>query len=228
MAQSENTLDVYLETGKRRTFAGAPAWPGWCRSGRDEQEALQTLLDYGPRYARVLDAGRLAFEAPTDLAALTVVERLEGSGTTDFGAPGAIPEADSRPLGEADLDHLQGVLRACWQAFDAARQDAVGKQLRKGPRGGGRDLEQMVRHVSESDESYLGRVGRKAAIKGEDPEEALQLTRQAILEALAAGARGELPEQGPRGGVRWPPRYFVRRVAWHVLDHAWEIEDMIL
>jgi hypothetical protein len=26
---------------------------------------------------------------------------------------------------------------------------------------------------------------------------------------------------------RWPPRYVVRRAAWHVLDHAWEIEDRI-
>jgi hypothetical protein len=45
--------------------------------------------------------------------------------------------------------------------------------------------------------------------------------------ALAAGARGELPERGPRGGARWTPRSFVRRVAWHVLDHAWEIEDRL-
>jgi hypothetical protein len=22
-----------------------------------------------------------------------------------------------------------------------------------------------------------------------------------------------------------PPRYAIRRIAWHVLDHAWEIED---
>lgn len=23
----------------------------------------------------------------------------------------------------------------------------------------------------------------------------------------------------------WPPRYAARRIAWHVLDHAWQIED---
>ena len=26
----------------------------------------------------------------------------------------------------------------------------------------------------------------------------------------------------PKG---WPHRYAARRIAWHVLDHAWEMED---
>jgi hypothetical protein len=34
------------------------------------------------------------------------------------------------------------------------------------------------------------------------------------------------PSDGsPIAGRRWPPRYAARRIAWHVLDHAWEIED---
>ena len=49
--------------------------------------------------------------------------------------------------------------------------------------------------------------------------------RDAVLAGLAAAARSEIPARGPRGGLRWRPRYFVRRVAWHLLDHAWEIED---
>jgi len=40
--------------------------------------------------------------------------------------------------------------------------------------------------------------------------------------------RGEIPHQGPRGGALWTPRYFVRRVAWHTVDHLWEIEDRIV
>jgi hypothetical protein len=53
-------------------------------------------------------------------------------------------------------------------------------------------------------------------------------SRQAILAGLEAADKGELPEKGPRGGILWPARYFVRRVAWHVLDHAWEIEDRMV
>jgi hypothetical protein len=56
----------------------------------------------------------------------------------------------------------------------------------------------------------------------------LQRTREAIRAALAAGARREIPRQGPRGGALWTPRYFVRRSAWHTVDHLWEIEDRIV
>jgi len=30
-------LDVYLERGTKRVFAGAPDWPGWARAGRNDQ-----------------------------------------------------------------------------------------------------------------------------------------------------------------------------------------------
>jgi hypothetical protein len=50
--------------------------------------------------------------------------------------------------------------------------------------------------------------------------------RRASLDLLAAIAGGETPEPGPRRKRPfWQPRYFVRRSAWHALDHAWEIED---
>jgi hypothetical protein len=49
--------------------------------------------------------------------------------------------------------------------------------------------------------------------------------QKAFIAAARARAHGELPDQGPRGGKRWPARYAIRRSAWHALDHAWEIED---
>jgi hypothetical protein len=221
-----NTIEVYLEIGAKRAFAGALDWPGWCRGGRDTQSALQALCDAGPRYAGVLKGARLGFAAPADVSAFVVVERLAGDATTDFGAPGAIPSADARPIDAAELRRLQALLKACWRAFDAAAEAAAGKELRKGPRGGGRDLDGIVQHVLGADGSYLARLARKLPPDATgDTTAALAHTRQALLDALAAGARGELPAHGPRGGALWPPRYFVRRVAWHVLDHAWEIED---
>ena len=75
---------VYLEVGQKRTFAGALDWPGWCRSGADEDSALRALLDYGPRYAKVTTLTGLDYEPPAALAAFTIVERLAGSSTTDF------------------------------------------------------------------------------------------------------------------------------------------------
>jgi hypothetical protein len=217
---------VYLEIGKKRTFAGAVDWPGWCRGGRDEGAALRALVDYGPRYARVLRAADLWFQAPAAVSAFVVVERLAGNATTDFGAPDVAPSGDARPVAAAELRRFQALLQACWGAFDAAGQVAAGKELRKGPRGGGRDLEGIVQHVLGADAGYLARLAWKVGkSEAAGAAEELARTRQAILDALAAAARGQVPEVGRRGGVRWTPRYFVRRVAWHVLDHAWEIED---
>jgi len=229
MKQSANKIDVYLEIGKKRTFAGAMDWPGWCRSGRDEAAALQALVDYGPRYAQILGAAPLGFEAPADVSAFMVVERLEGNATTDFGAPDVAPSADARPLDEADVERFQTLFKLYWQAFDAVVEAASGKELRKGPRGGGRELEGIVRHVLDVDQAYLRRLARKVE-KGKTDDLSLELdqTRQAVLEALKAAARGEIPEQGPRGGQLWQPRYFARRLAWHELDHLWEIEDRVI
>jgi len=228
MERSLNKIDVILEIGKKRTFASAIDWPGWSRSGRDDGSALQSLFDYGPRYARALHTAQLEFRAPVDASAFTVIERLEGDATTDFGAPGVSSSSEAGPVDEVELRRFQAILEACWQAFDDAARAAMGKELRKGPRGGGRDLKGIVQHVLGADSAYLGRLGwsGKKVEEGE-PDEELRRIRQEILKALASAARHELPAQGPRGSLHWTPRYFVRRVAWHVLDHAWEIEDRI-
>ena len=81
----------------------------------------------------------------------------------------------------------------------------------------------------ESSAGYLNQVGWK--YKPDDKanqDKQFEQTLQASIDALRASARGEVPARGPRGGVRWPARYFVRRLAWHILDHAWEIEDRIV
>jgi hypothetical protein len=229
---SAGKIDVYLEIGTKRTFAGALDWPGWCRSGRDESAALQALFDYAPRYARVVQPAGLDFVAPEAVSTLTVVERVDGNPTTDFGAPDVPPSIDARPLDEAGLQRFQQLLQACWQAFDAAVHSAAGKELRKGPRGGGREVEKIVGHVREAEQAYLSSLGWRQNQDGgpvRAPEAAhLDPVRQAVLTALAAAAHGELPVQGPRGRVFWTPRRFTRRAAWHVLDHAWEIEDRII
>ena len=222
-------LRVYLEMGQKRVFAGTIDWPGWNRAGRDEAAALQALLDTAPRYARVLHAADMGFVPPAAVADLAVVERLPGTTTTDFGAPDVAPSSDTAPLAEAELAHWQALLRAYWAAFDAARSAAVGKELRKGPRGGGRDLDAIVQHVRGAEAGYIKQLGWKfKADETAEVEAEMQRTRQAALDALAAAARGELPTRGPRGGVMWSPRYFVRRAGWHVLDHVWEIEDRVL
>ena len=225
MNRSPSRIHVYLEAGSQRTFAGAVDWPGWCRSGRDEPSALAALLDYGPRYALVLRSARIGFRAPTNLSSLIVSERLKGNASTDFGAPAVAPSSDAKPIGDIEVRRFQAILRACWRSFDKVAKAAKGKDLRKGPRGGGRDLDEIIHHVREADGAYLGRIGwtSRRTEEAETPER-LRQVRRAILKAVDSAAH-KPPSIGPRGGVRWKAPYFVRRVAWHVLDHAWEIED---
>lgn len=223
------SIEVYCEIGKKRTFACATNWPGWSRSGGDEGSALYSLFKYGPRYAQVLRAAQIDFQLPTGSSGFVVTERLEGNTSTDFGAPDIISAFDRRPVDEAELERVRLLLRAYWQAFDTAVQQATGKELRKGPRGGGRDLEKIVEHVLGGDSGYLSRINWKFKQSSEETlHEGLVRCRRAILEALDTAVHEGLPERGKRGGVIWPPRYFVRRSAWHLLDHLWEIEDRVI
>jgi len=226
MARSAEKIEIYLEAGSKKTFAGALDWPGWIRSGPDEPRAVRSLFEYARRYQEAIRATRPTFRMPQTASELVVVERLAGNTTTDFGAPDASPSRDQAAVDEAELVRFEALLKAGWAAFDRAVAAAGSRELRKGPRGGGRDLEKIVRHVSGAEAAYVAQLGWK--FKADETgglEQEQARTRQAVLAALAAAVHGELAARGPRGGLHWTPRYFVRRAAWHVLDHAWEIED---
>lgn len=217
---------IYVEVGTKRVFAGAHDWPGWCRSGRDEHAALEALVAYGTRYRRALGSAARRFTPPRDTSALDVTERLTGDATTDFGAPSVPPASDHDPVDERDLARWTALLEACWAAFDRAARAARGVELRKGPRGGGRELEAIVDHVREADRSYLSPLGgsyRSAADDG--PAARMAGVRRAFVDAVRARARGEPMPSGRKAKKTWPAKYGVRRSAWHSLDHAWEIED---
>ncbi|MCD6020984.1 MAG: uncharacterized protein K0R20_694 [Actinomycetia bacterium] len=218
-------VEVSVEATGKRAFAGAIDWPGWCRSGKDEEAALETLFGYGPRYERVLKGSGVRFTAPARLSTLSVVERMEGDATTDFGAPSIAPEADATSIDRRWLTRIEEILRACWGSFDRAVAGVTG-ELRKGPRGGGREVDAIVGHVVGAEGGYLRMIaGKPPAFAEDDASAARDPVRAAVLEALERAVVDGIPEKGPRGGARWSARYFVRRDAWHVLDHAWEIED---
>lgn len=223
--ETREKLPVYLEVGSKRTIASALDWPGWFRSARTEEQALQALIDVAPSYAAVIRSAGLSFDPPRDVSDLRVVDRFSGGGATDFGVPEMVSPADDEPLDAAELARLTAILRACWGAFDRAVEKARGKELAQGPRGGGRELDAIVEHVRGAEEGYSRRIGlRLDAVKG-DNEDGVSARRELMIEGMAAIAdAGTLPP-GPRGGKRWSARYFARRVAYHLLDHVWEIEE---
>jgi hypothetical protein len=224
VAGKQPALRVYLERGDKRTFAGALDWPGWCRSGRTEDEALERLLAYAPRYAKVAKAARVAFRPPAD-DKVAIIEELQGGGGTDFGVPGEATSQDGDPLKGRELARQQALLDASWKAFDVATRSAKGRTLKTGPRGGGRSVAKMKDHVLEAEVAYLGMLGsRQDKAANTDEMAAVRGTARANLKAVAEGR----PIANPRLTKRpWTPRYFLRRSAWHALDHAWEIEDRL-
>jgi hypothetical protein len=205
---------VYLEVGKRRVFASAADWPGWTRSGRDEKAALEALAAAAPRYAQAAKAARVPF-APG--ATFDVVERLPGDATTEFGAPGAIAKAESRRLTKKEAGRLSALVAASWTVLDRVVEKAPAS-LRKGPRGGGRDRDQIVEHVLGAEIAYARKLGLRLQQPAGGDAAAVREHRNAIVAGLRAGTSG-VTERG------WPARYVARRMAWHALDHAWEIED---
>lgn len=215
-ARAVTPTEVAVEAGARRVFASALSWPGWCRAARDEAGAVAALAAYAPRYAVV--ARRAGIRFPT-LAELSVVERLGGSATTDFGAPATAAVAEQAPLSKAQAERLAALVDAAWLVFDDV-VTAAPPALRKGPRGGGRDRDKIAEHVLGAEREYARKLGiRVPAPTLGEPATVLAM-RELISAALANSRRG--PSDGERG---WPPRYAARRIAWHVLDHAWEIED---
>ena len=79
-------------------------------------------------------------------------------------------------------------------------------------------------HVRDAEAGYLSGLGWpfKSSATGRG---LIDQTRAAVLEGLAASVDGKIAARGPRGGVRWKPRVFARRLLWHALDHLWEVED---
>jgi hypothetical protein len=213
-------IRIYLEVGSKRAFAVSLDWPGWARPGKTPEAAIETLLEAGARYRRTVGAAARGLKVPENTSGLDIVQRVKGDATTDFGAPSKETRADREAIDAAEARRLEKIMRACWDAFDRAVAAAAGVELRKGPRGGGRDLDKIVEHVFEADAGYLRSLGYRPPKEGDT--EAL---RETILSGFRARAKGEPPEVPARSGRRWSPRYFVRRSAWHAVDHVWEIED---
>jgi len=215
-----DAMRVILEVGtKRRVVAGAMDWPGLDRWGTSEEDALEKLASYVPRYAGVAERAGLgiAFERARDL---DVVERVPGSSSTDFWGIAHVPsEIERDVVSAADLERRLDLLRACWAYFD----DVAGRvayELRPGSRNGGRSRDQIIRHVYVTEPDQFSRkIEVRTPLDVVQTPDGRAAHRLAYLDAIRAyNADGKAARS-------WPIQFLVRRTAHHVMDHAWEIED---
>lgn len=151
-------LAIVVEASPKMAFASAVDWPGWSRAGKTPDLAIEALLAYAPRYATVAKEAGLDFPDAFDV---DVIDRLDGGSGTEFGVPSRIHEVDGAPVGATEADRLATLVEAAWTTFDRVAAGAL-SELRKGPRGGGRDRDKMVGHVMGADGAYAREIGLKS------------------------------------------------------------------
>lgn len=214
-----HAIAVTIEATPKKAFATAVDWPGWSRSAKTPELAIQALVAYATRYAVVAEEAGEAFQGYVAAADFEVIEEAEGGGGTEFGVPSRVTEADRRKTTAADADRLRRLVAAAWTVFDRVAA-AAPAELRKGPRGGGRDRDKMIGHVIEADGAYAREIGLR--LKAPDPANraTVEASRAAVLDVIGVPTDGS-----PLADRKWTARYAAGRIAWHALDHAWEMED---
>jgi hypothetical protein len=213
-----------LERGPKgkKFVAFAIDWPGWSRGGKTPDVALETLEAYRSRYRPVAAAARMTKEFDA-AGRLKVVEDKVGNGSTDFWAISFLPSSFelADPMDEAELSRKIKLLRGCWSFFDrtAAR---VSPEMRKGPRGGGRDRDRIIRHtVRTESEDFAKRLGLRIPEEGALSPNGLREFRENYIKAMRAYNKGE----GKRMTTTWTLPFLLRHSGYHMMDHAWEMED---
>ncbi|MDQ2853639.1 MAG: hypothetical protein M3R32_02130 [Chloroflexota bacterium] len=208
-------------TRDKRSVAFSLDWPGWSRGAKSAELALETLESYRDRYRPI--AGLAGMAREFDAAGrLEIVEDRIGTGSTDFWGISFSPSSTEQgPMSDADFDRAITLLRACWAFFDgvAAR---VSPDMRKGPRGGGRDRDHIIRHtIRVESEDFATRVGLRIPEGAALSPDGLRQHREAYVGAMRAYNAGEF-ERPMRS---WTIPFLIRHSAFHTLDHAWEMED---
>jgi len=215
----DDAIRVLVELGKKKAVAVALDWPGWDRSGKSEAEALQVLAAYRPRYAKVAKLAGLADEF-REAGEMAVVERLEGTGMTDFyGLSFRSAGSEHEPISDADCERKIALLRASWTYFDDVAS-RVSAELRKGPRGGGRDRDKIIRDTNGAEiQEFATKVGVITPLDARERPDDLRAHRDAFCAAIRDyNARGA-------SARTWTVQFVIRHSAYHMLDHAWEMED---
>ena len=215
-----DALRVMLETGPKgkQVVAIAPDWPGLERGAQTEDAAIERLRAYLPRYAPVAKLAGMddAFATSSDV---DVVERYPGVGSTDFwGISFAFSDSDRQPMSDNELERELTLMRACWTFFDGVRS-RVSAEMQKGPRGGGRDRDKIVRHTFGTEQDWAKKLGVLTPDGAMLTDDGLNAHRAAYRDAIRAfHSEGKMART-------WPLRYLIRHTAYHTMDHAWEMED---
>lgn len=216
-----NRLTLEIGPKGKKVVAVAPDWPGLERGAKSAEDAVEKLRSYVPRYAQIAKLAEMYTEFST-IQNFDVVEQYPGTGSTDFwGISFAFSSIDKQGMSGDELERELALMQASWRFFDEVRE-RVSAEMKKGPRGGGRDRDHIVRHTLSVEQDWAGGVGVPV------PDDVI-LSGKALKNYRDAYCHGirDYHSQGKWAGKRakWPLRFLIRHTAFHTLDHAWEMED---
>ena len=207
-------------THGKRAVAFALDWPGWSRGAKSPELALETLETYRERYRSIAVLAGMADEFDQS-GPLEVVEDRVGTGSTDFWGISFTPcSLEQEPMAADELERKLRLLRGAWAFFDAVGA-RVSAELRKGPRGGGRDRDRIIRHTIRTESEDMARKVGLRIPEGGALGDALPGYRDDYVAAMRAYQRGDITGRM----FTWTLPFLVRHSAFHTLDHAWEMED---
>ncbi|MDQ2691010.1 MAG: hypothetical protein M3Y68_03160, partial [Chloroflexota bacterium] len=180
-----NKIRVTLEIGpkSKKVVAVAPDWPGLERGAKTGEEAIERLLSYLPRYSQV--AKLVKMDAGLDrIKNVDVIEQYPGTGSTDFwGISFAFSSIDKQGMSGAELERELALMQACWAFFDDVRR-RVSAEMQKGPRGGGRDRDRIVRHTLYAERDWAKMIGLLTPEEALLADEGVQAHREAYCAAI--------------------------------------------
>jgi hypothetical protein len=212
-----------IEHGKKdkRSVAFSLDWLGWSRGAKSAALAFETLESYRERYRPIADLAGMAREFDA-AGPLEIVEDRVGTGSTDFWGISFYPSSTEHgQMSEAELERKITLLQACWAFFDGVAE-RVSAEMRKGPRGGGRDRHRIIRHTIRTEsEDFAKQVGLRIPEEGALTPEGLRNHRETYVAAMRAYNAGEITKRMRN----WTLPFLIRHSAFHTLDHAWEMED---
>jgi hypothetical protein len=205
----------------KKVAAFAIDWPGWSRGAKEPGAAVDLLERYRDRYRPIAALAGLGSEFDA-AGPLKLVEDHVGVGSTDFWGISFAPSSfEQEPMGDDEIDWKLALLQASWRYFDdvAVR---VSSELRPGPRGGGRTRDEIVRHALGWERADLAkRVGVVVDPIVPPTPDGFSSHRDEFVAALRTyNADGRMAR-----GRNWTIGLLLRHAAYHVLDHAWEMED---
>ena len=216
------SVRVMIEQGTKgkRYVAYAVDWPGWSRGAKSEEAAYDVLESYRERYRPVARLAGLGDEFDAT-GSLEVTERYVGTGSTDFWGISfsSCPLELTEPMTDDECERKLALMQATWSYFDDT-YGRVSAELQKGPRGVGRSRDEILNHTYATERTQFA---PKIAV---DTPQAVMLTPDGLRDhrdRYLAAIRSYQAET--KNARTWSLPFLIRHTAYHMMDHAWEMQD---